>query len=113
MNNRSNALLLTLSLCTIPFSSALAQAKDQLSSKQLVTPSPIIEQHKIDLNKASVAELSGSFKGIGKKRAEAIIAYREAHQGFKSVEELAEVKGLGVHFVEKNKEQLAQLYSVQ
>ncbi|RUR11928.1 helix-hairpin-helix domain-containing protein [Legionella sp. km772] len=59
---------------------------------------------KIDLNKADLKILTGSFKGIGKKRAEAIIAYRDSHQGFKSIEELAEVKGLGQHFMESNRE---------
>ena len=48
--------------------------------------------HKIDLNKADAAALTGSVKGIGKKRAEAIVAYREGHHGFKAVQELAEVK---------------------
>jgi competence protein ComEA len=67
---------------------------------------------KIDLNKADLAALTGSFKGVGKKRAEAIIAYREAHQGFKSIEELAEVKGLGQRFVEANREQLKEVYVI-
>jgi competence protein ComEA len=68
---------------------------------------------KIDLNKADLSGLTGSFKGIGKKRAEAIIAYRDSHQGFKSIEELAEVRGLGQHFMETNREQLNQTYVVQ
>ena len=60
----------------------------------------------INLNKADVAMLAGSFKGIGMKRAEAIVAYREAHQGFKSLDELAEVKGIGQRFVERNRDEL-------
>lgn len=74
--------------------------------------SPPIE-HKIDLNTVDLTTLTGSFKGIGKKRAEAIIAYRESHQGFKSIEELAEVKGIGQHFIEVNRERLNNTYSVQ
>jgi competence protein ComEA len=74
-------------------------------------PPPI--NHKVDLNKADLATLTGSFKGIGKKRAEAIIAYRESHQGFKSIEELAEVKGLGQHFVEANRDKLNEAYIIQ
>ncbi len=69
--------------------------------------------HPINLNKASASELTGSFKGIGKKKAESIIAYRESHQGFKSVEELAEVKGLGQRFMENNREQLNKRFVVQ
>ena len=74
---------------------------------------PASGSHQIDLNKADVSALTGSFKGIGKKRAEAIIAYRDSHQGFKSIEELAEVRGLGQHFMESNRDKLNQTYVVQ
>ncbi len=81
-------------------------------------PTTVAEQaptanHKIDLNKADVSALTGSFKGIGKKKAEAIIAYRDSHQGFKSLEELAEVKGLGQHFMDSNRDKLNEAYVIQ
>ncbi|MFI4919362.1 MAG: ComEA family DNA-binding protein [Legionellales bacterium] len=69
-------------------------------------------QNKIDINKANLSTLTGSFKGIGKKRAEAIIAYRESHKGFKSLEELAEVKGFGQRFMETNREKLKDVFVV-
>lgn len=68
--------------------------------------------NKIDLNKANLSQLAGSFKGIGKKRAEAIIAYRESHHGFKSLEELAEVKGIGQHFLDTHREKLKDVYVI-
>ena len=68
--------------------------------------------NKIDLNKADVSQLTGSFKGIGKKRAEAIIAYRDGHNGFKSLEELAEVKGFGQRFLDTNREKLKDVFVV-
>ena len=58
----------------------------------------------IDLNSATKKELS-SLKGIGDKKAEAIIAYRDANC-FASVEELEKVKGIGKKFVENNKAEL-------
>lgn len=48
----------------------------------------------IDLNRASVAELT-SLPGIGQKRAEAILAFRETHGGFQSVTQLLKIKGIG------------------
>ncbi|TCJ12931.1 helix-hairpin-helix domain-containing protein [Parasulfuritortus cantonensis] len=48
----------------------------------------------VDLNTATQAELE-AVKGIGPSKAKAIIAYREKNGGFKSVEELAKVKGFG------------------
>ena len=49
---------------------------------------------KIDLNKASAAQLQ-ELHGIGAKTAAAIVAYREAHGAFKSVDDLTRVKGIG------------------
>lgn len=48
----------------------------------------------IDLNSASLEELD-SLPGIGPTRALDILAYREDHNGFKSIDELMEVEGIG------------------
>lgn len=72
---------------------------------------PVVK-NRIDLNKADLSALTGSFKGIGKKRAEAIIAYRESHHGFKSIEELASVKGFGQHFLDVNREKLKEIFMI-
>lgn len=47
----------------------------------------------IDINTASVSSLT-SLKGIGLKRAKAIVAYRDAHGVFDSVQDLSKVKGI-------------------
>ena len=80
-----------------------------------ITAPPVMSQviKKINLNTASVQELTGSFKGVGKKRAEAIVSYREAHGGFKSIEDLAQVRGLGKTFVESHLAQLQDVFSVE
>ncbi|MBP1999128.1 comEA protein [Paenibacillus shirakamiensis] len=39
--------------------------------------------------------------GIGAKKAAAILAYREQHGAFKSINELTEVKGIGNKMLEK------------
>ena len=54
---------------------------------------------KIDINSAS-AETLTLLPGIGEVRAEAIISYREAHGGFKSVDELLEIDGIGPAILE-------------
>jgi competence protein ComEA len=60
----------------------------------------------VNINTADKEALMTSIKGVGEKRAEAIIAYREQNGSFKSVEELAEVRGVGPSIVEKNMDNL-------
>lgn len=48
----------------------------------------------VNLNSANAAQLD-SLDGIGPKTAQKIIDYREAHGGFRSIEELLEVPGIG------------------
>jgi competence protein ComEA len=67
---------------------------------------------KIDLNTADVHALSHSVKGIGQKRAEAIVKYRQTHGAFKTVTDLASVPGLGGNFVKKNSAELERLFKV-
>ena len=67
---------------------------------------------KINLNQADVQTLTGSFKGIGRKRAEAIVSYRDAHEGFKTVADLAQVRGLGQSFVNNHLAELERVFSV-
>ena len=50
--------------------------------------------HKLDLNTATVEQLKELPK-VGDKTAQAIVKYREEHGGFKSVDELIKVKGVG------------------
>jgi competence protein ComEA len=57
---------------------------------------------KVNLNTASAAELQ-AISGIGEKRAQDIIAYREAEGGFTSVDELINVSGIGAKTLERLK----------
>lgn len=64
-----------------------------------------IEQ-KVSLNNATIAELM-ELPGIGEVKAKAIIAYREENGGFKAIEELLEVNGIGESTFNKIKDQLS------
>ena len=58
----------------------------------------------VDINTAGEKELS-ALHGVGAKKAQAIIAHRDA-SCFKNIDELAKVKGIGAKTVEKNRENL-------
>jgi competence protein ComEA len=58
----------------------------------------------VNINTADAATLSRELKGIGMKRAQAIVEYRQKHGPFKSAEELALVKGIGPAALAKNRD---------
>lgn len=60
----------------------------------------------VDINTASAESLAVNIKGVGKKKAEAIIAYREAFGPFKAVDEIVKVKGIGQRLLEKNRKNM-------
>ena len=60
------------------------------------------EDGSIDINNAGVEELM-LLPGIGEVKAKAIIEYRESYGGFKALEEIMEVKGIGQSTFDKIK----------
>lgn len=56
---------------------------------------PVWADELVDLNTATVEQLQ-AVNGIGEKTAEAIVAYRNEHGAFASVDDLVNVKGIGV-----------------
>jgi competence protein ComEA len=60
---------------------------------------------KVDINTADAKAIS-SIKGLGEKKAEAIVEYREKNGKFKNVDELLNVKGIGKKLLETIKEEV-------
>jgi competence protein ComEA len=60
----------------------------------------------VNINTADAPTLAATMTGVGEKRAEAIVAYREQHGPFESVEDLVRVSGIGSKVLEDNREKL-------
>lgn len=60
----------------------------------------------VNVNRADVRQLASALSGVGEKKAEAIVAYREQHGPFRTLEDLARVKGIGHKLVERNRERI-------
>jgi competence protein ComEA len=61
----------------------------------------------VDINHADVATLSTALKGIGDKKAQAIIDYRDEHGSFQSIDELVNVPGIGDKMLQRLRSQLS------
>jgi competence protein ComEA len=67
---------------------------------------PVRSVDKVNLNTADAATIDRVLLNVGPSKAEAIVAYRKEHGSFKSPEQLALVKGIGLKTVEKNRDRI-------
>ncbi|MEG5263853.1 ComEA family DNA-binding protein [Pseudomonas sp. JDS28PS106] len=106
------ALLTSVSLLgTIPAANATTPASSQSGVTMETAPASASRAGQdavaaINLNAADAATLQKELIGIGKNKADAIVAYREANGQFTSVDELIEVKGIGKAILDKNRDRL-------
>ena len=61
---------------------------------------------KVNINTADAAAIDEVLLNVGPSKAQAIVDYRKANGAFKSAEELAMVKGIGLKTVEKNRDRI-------
>ena len=71
----------------------------------LCLPVMLFAGEAVDINTANKETLMG-LNGVGEAFAERIIEYREENGGFKAVQELTNIRGIGQALVEKNRDVL-------
>ena len=88
------------------------QAQPQMQVQQqtaVQAPLQTVQQtvsDKLNINTASASEIQKALIGIGAKKAEAIVQYREKHGNFTVAEKLLEVQGIGKATLEKNRDRI-------
>jgi competence protein ComEA len=60
----------------------------------------------VNVNTADVQTLAENINGVGPKKAQAIVTYRQSNGPFRSTQDLVKVKGIGQKIIEKNKSDL-------
>lgn len=65
-------------------------------------PVAVATELQVNINTATAEMIAQNLTGVGLKRAEAIVAYRDSYGPFYSAEELTAVRGIGKSTVEKN-----------
>ncbi|HWD33508.1 MAG TPA: helix-hairpin-helix domain-containing protein [Pseudomonas sp.] len=105
MRNTVLSYLLLPLIASASFSLSAAPGAESMTS-----PTPVIATQqtstRLDLNTADAPTLQSTLAGIGKTKAEAIVAYREENGGFATVDELLEIKGIGKALLDRNRDKL-------
>ena len=98
-------LTATLLLSCLPLLSQPLLAADKPAAKPATTVTTAKESGKVNLNTANINELT-ALKGIGEKKAQAIVDYREKQGKFTTVDQLADVSGIGPATLEANRDMI-------
>ncbi|WP_025120347.1 MULTISPECIES: ComEA family DNA-binding protein [unclassified Serratia (in: enterobacteria)] len=61
---------------------------------------------KVSINQADAEALASVLNGVGLKKAQAIVRYREQNGPFSEIDQLQEVPGIGPSLVERNRDRL-------
>ena len=61
----------------------------------------------IDINNANAETIASSLKGIGDKKAQAIISYRNKYGAFQSLDDLVNVPGIGEKTLQRLRSRLS------
>ncbi|WP_237385532.1 ComEA family DNA-binding protein [Xenorhabdus sp. Sc-CR9] len=85
---------------------AIIEDSASKEGKEQVTTQQISGKGSLNINIANAEELAKELNGIGVKKAQAIIEYREKYGPFTAIEQLQEVQGIGPIFIEKNRNKL-------
>jgi len=72
----------------------------------LVIAGSAFAAEKVNVNTADAATIDRVLLNVGPAKAEAIVAHRKANGAFRSMEQLALVKGIGLKTVEKNRDRI-------
>ena len=86
-------------LCAVPLTSMAEAAPSEVSASEVMAA-------KVNINTADAQALAASLNGVGLKKAEAVIAWRQVNGEFTTVDQLMDVKGIGRSILEKNREKL-------
>ncbi|HSC68478.1 MAG TPA: ComEA family DNA-binding protein [Cellvibrio sp.] len=101
----ATVVILSLGTSSLAFAVDAPAAKTPVTETSAAKASTVAPHDAVNINTADVQELT-KLKGIGQKKAEAIIAWRKENGNFKTVDQLLEVKGIGEATLANNRENI-------
>lgn len=98
---------LLLGLACQPFALADNAKTTENAATKTETVQNVVVADSLNINTATAEQIQKGLVGIGAKKAEAIVQYREKHGNFTAIEQLLEVQGIGKATLEKNKARIS------
>lgn len=98
-------LKLIVIACSFVSTFIVAATDMEADTNKTVSNNITAEINVINLNQADISTLT-SLKGIGNKKAQAIVDYRNKNGAFTDIEQLTNVKGIGIRVITDNKGRL-------
>ncbi|MBY5921211.1 ComEA family DNA-binding protein [Ferrimonas balearica] len=89
------ALIVAIAFLMVP---TVALAEEAVSEVEIAVT--------VDINNADAETLADALVGVGLKKAQAIISYREEHGPFSTKEELLKVRGIGEELLARNQDRI-------
>ncbi|WP_044874958.1 helix-hairpin-helix domain-containing protein [Pseudomonas sp. LFM046] len=104
--NRVRFAPLFFVLCSLFLGYAQAAPAAKAEAAPVVT-SAAPQAGKLNINTADEAALQAQLIAIGAAKAKAIVQYREENGPFSSVDDLLEVKGIGLKTLDRNRDRVS------
>ena len=73
----------------------------------VTTPLTALAAAVVDINRADAATMIENWKGIGEKKAKAIVAYRKKNGNFSDIDDLKNVDGIGDGIIKNNRKYMS------
>ncbi len=102
VNALFGAFFLLIALCG---TTAFAQQANDTQGEQ--PTAEVVVGDKLNINTATAEDIEKSLLGIGAKKAQAVVEYREKHGDFTALEQLLEVQGIGKATLDKNRARIS------
>lgn len=96
------AIMVSISFQAISLHAMAAPPVSNKGEAKVEVPKAVVAET-VNINTASVEQISASLHGVGPAKAAAIVEFRQKNGPFKALEELQQVKGLGEKTLAKNK----------
>lgn len=96
-----------LAVSSLNYASSVVEKDAIVSSSDIAADKELNNSNMVNINTSDAAQIAAVLKGIGLKKAQAIVDWRNANGEFRAIDQLLEVKGIGEKILDDNKDRIS------